>query len=180
MNAQLKNSGVYGEPPERNSIDRHSRVLEVGGVAQQLPRKRSGQLEEPVMISTTNHPVLDGHLSQPAIEREYFLRVQTRIHEVACVSEDISVGEIFNRTVQAVCIGSYYQGALIFLFLSLQRAISANLKSTANVDLGLAVIGDQPQLASPGFGDTECGPSVNPARGRNRHRGFEGEPYDLQ
>ncbi len=95
--------------PKRNTIDRHSCVLDVGGVAQLLSRKQSGQLEKPVVISTTNHLVFERLFSQPAIEREYFFRVQAVIHEVAGMSEDIAVGEILNQIVTTVGIGGYYQ-----------------------------------------------------------------------
>ena len=95
--------------PKRNTTDGHSRILEVGGVAQQLSRRKPGQLEKPVMISTTDHPVFDGLFSQPAIEREYLFRVQAGIHEVAGMNEDISVGEILDQIVSAVRVGCYYQ-----------------------------------------------------------------------
>jgi hypothetical protein len=90
--------------PKGNTIDRHSCVLEVGGVAQQLSRKQSGQLEKPVMISTADQPVFDLLFSQPAIEREYFFWVHAVIHEVAGMNEDISVGEILNQVVTTVGI----------------------------------------------------------------------------
>jgi hypothetical protein len=60
------------------------------------------------MISTTDHPVFDRLFSQPVIEREYFLRVQAGIHEVAGMNEDISGGETFNQIVTTVGIGGYY------------------------------------------------------------------------
>jgi hypothetical protein len=95
--------------PKRNTTDRHSCVLDVGGVAQQFSRKQPGQLEKPVMISTRDQPVFDRLFSQPAIEGEYFFRMQAGIHEVAGMNEDISIGEILNQIVTAVGIGGYYQ-----------------------------------------------------------------------
>ena len=61
------------------------------------------------MISTTDQPVFDRLFSQPAIEREYFFRMQAGIHEVTGMNEDISVGEILNQIVTTVGIGGYYQ-----------------------------------------------------------------------
>ena len=122
--------------------------------------------------------MFDRLFSQPPIEREYFFRMQAVIHEVAGMNEDISVGEILDQIVTTVGIGGYYQR--IDVPLPSNSAPRVSIARDKCVNLGFTVIGDQPQLARPGFGYTEQGPGAETARGRDRYRSFEREAFEFQ
>jgi len=64
-------------------------------------------LEKPVMIPSTDHPEFDRESSQPAIEGEYFLTVQSGIHEVAGVNKNVPGGKAPDLIAESMSVGNY-------------------------------------------------------------------------
>src|ERR1035437_1846977 len=69
--------------PKRDVVHRHTGVLQVDRIRKKRSSLLRSRFEVPVVISAADHPMLEGLVSKPSIERQDLLYVVPGVHKVA-------------------------------------------------------------------------------------------------
>jgi hypothetical protein len=83
---------IWGSP-ECDIVDRDASVLKIDRIAEKEAGFMRGVLEIPVVIAGADHAVFERLFSQPTIERQDIPRIIPRVHEIAGMHQNISIGK---------------------------------------------------------------------------------------
>ena len=90
-------------------VHRHTGVLQVDRIRKKRSSLLRSRFEVPVVISAADHPMLEGLVSKPSIERQDLLYVVPGVHKVAGMNQDVPVRQALNSVVETMRIGNYYK-----------------------------------------------------------------------
>ena len=91
---------VWGTP-EGDVVDRDAGVLKIDRISQNGAGFLRGILEISVVIAGAHNDMLERLFSKPTVEGQNILWAIARVHKIASVNQNISVGKTLDPVVQA-------------------------------------------------------------------------------
>jgi hypothetical protein len=81
------------------------------------------------MVSGADYALFERLLTQPPVEGRNIPQIESGIHKVAGMDQNVSIGKTLNSVVEAMRVGNHYQAHSMTLIQSLSAA-GANERSS--------------------------------------------------